>query len=132
MKILPIFATALLIAVSASAALASGGYSGNWPVTVSRSQFTNGTYCVTLTDSGSHSGEATVVFQGSGELYGSFFLINHDLAMTFPVPAEGQNYGLVFIAHAANGKMGNGILDYVQGGEPGDAGAVVVGQKNNC
>jgi hypothetical protein len=131
MKARPTLAAALLIAASASAA-SGAGYSGNWPVTVSRSQSTNGTYCVTLKDNGSHSGEATVVFEGNGELFGSFFLINHDLAMTFPVPALGQNYGLVFVAHAGSGTIGSGLMDYVQGGEPGDAGAVAVGQKNSC
>ncbi len=129
MKASVILAAALSLAVSAGAALAGGtSYSGNWPVTVSKSQSTNGTYCVTLKD----GGEATVVFQGNGELIGSFFVINRDMAMTFPVPALGQNFGLVFVAHAANGVIGSGIMDYVQGGAVGDAGIVTVGQKNSC
>ncbi|HEY1612157.1 MAG TPA: hypothetical protein VGF97_00515 [Rhizomicrobium sp.] len=43
MKTLPALAAALLLASSASAAIAGGSYTGNWPVTVSKSQFTNGT-----------------------------------------------------------------------------------------
>ncbi|HEY1612158.1 MAG TPA: hypothetical protein VGF97_00520 [Rhizomicrobium sp.] len=69
---------------------------------------------------------------GNGEIFGFFYVLDHDMAMTFHVPALGQNYGLVFVAHAAHGKIGGGILDYVQGGEPGDTGVVSVGRKNSC
>jgi hypothetical protein len=39
----------------------SHSYSGNWPVTVSRSQHSNGTDCLTLTENGSNGGSASLV-----------------------------------------------------------------------
>ena len=57
-------ATALAVAVFAltSSAAMAQSYTGDWPATVTQSQRSNGTYCVTLTDDGSygwpHSGEA--------------------------------------------------------------------------
>ena len=42
---------------------ASHSYSGAWPVTVTRSQRSNGTYCLTLTGNGS-SGSASLVMDG--------------------------------------------------------------------
>src|SRR5437016_14429711 len=132
MKLLLPFA-ALSMAVSAGASIA-GTYSGNWPVTVTRSQYANGTYCVTLTNDGSigwpHSGEALLVSKTTGTLYGTFQLIAHLLTVTIEDPGEsGQNAGLVFVAHAANGNIGKGIYDEVYGGEEFDSGEGAFGTK---
>jgi hypothetical protein len=135
MNILLALATALPMVVSAGAATA-GTYSGNWPLTVSQSQHGNGTYCVTITDDGSfgwpHSGLATLNLDGN-QLFGTFQLIDHDLTITNEDPGgNGQNAGLVFVAHAANGAMTNGVYDEVYGGEEFDSGVLTVGKKGGC
>ncbi len=134
MRILPALAAALL-ALSAGAAMA-GTYSGNWPITVSRSQHTNGTYCVAITDDGSlgwpHSGSATLTIDGN-QLFGTFQLIGQILTITNEAPGgSGQNAGLVFMAHAAKGTITNGVYDNVYGGEEVDSGVVVFGKKGGC
>jgi len=79
-------------------ALTPGGamaqsHTGNWPVTVSQSLHGNGTYCVTLTDTGNlgwpHSGEASLPSQFFGEpitLTGTFRLIDGLLMVTITQP----------------------------------------------
>src|SRR5579863_7638734 len=66
------------LALTSGTAMAQS-YSGNWPLTVTRSQRSNGRYCVMLTDDGSlgwpHSGGASVVVGGTS-LFGTFQLIN--------------------------------------------------------
>ena len=109
-------------------------YSGNWPATVTHSQHSNGTYCLTLTDNGTdgwpHSGPATIV--GSG-LFGTFQVINGTLVVTIEVQGgTGQNAGLLFIASASNGKIGKGVYEDVFGGEDFDSGALAVGTKDGC
>jgi len=111
-------------------------YSGKWPVTVSHSGHSNGTYCVTLTDNGSlgwqHSGGATLVIQGTS-FFGTFQLINGLLTATFQEPGgTGQNAGAVFIAFASKGIIGKGVYDQVYGGEEFDSGVVVFGTLNGC
>jgi hypothetical protein len=131
-------ATALAVlafALMPSAATAQS-YSGNWPLTVTHSQHSNGKYCVTLTDDGSlgwpHSGGASVVVGGT-PLFGTFQLINHLLTVTFEDPGgTGQNAGLVFVAPAAKGNIGSGVYDEVYGGEEFDSGVLTVGKKNGC
>jgi hypothetical protein len=52
----------------------SQSYSGNWPVTVTRSRGANGMGCVTLTDNGQggwpHSGQASLFFGGVKYTFG--------------------------------------------------------------
>jgi hypothetical protein len=122
--------------ISAGAALA-GTYTGNWPLIVSHAKYGNGAYCLTLTDDGSvgwpHSGYVSLQGPGGNLPFGTFQLIGHLLAVTVEQPGgSGQNAGLVFVAHASKGVIGNGIYDQVYGGEEFDSGKVVFGAKGGC
>jgi hypothetical protein len=125
----------LAMVVSASPAMAQG-YSGSWPVTVTRSQHSNGTYCLTLTDGGSlgwrHSGSASLVIGGSKFPYGTFQVIDGILVATIQAQGYGQNAGLVFMAPAGHGKIGKGVFEDVYGGEDFDSGALAFGMKGGC
>jgi hypothetical protein len=68
---------------------ASHSYSGAWPVTVTHSQRSNGTGCLTL--SGNASGWASLVFGGQKYTYGSFVVIDDILMATISEPLYGQN-----------------------------------------
>jgi hypothetical protein len=139
-RILIAVAVAVAMVVSANAAMARSygfavgrSYSGNWPLTVTRSRGANGTYCLTLTDNGSlgwrHSGPASLPgFNG-----GTFQLIDHNLVATIQSPGgTGQNEGLVFVASAGNGNIGTGVYEGVYGGEEIDSGVLVFGMKGGC
>ena len=75
------FATTAMF-VTTGAAMAHGyngnilpalhSYSGAWPVTVTGSQFGNGTACLTLTETGGKSGSASLVMDGQKYPFGSF------------------------------------------------------------
>ena len=131
--VLPIVAFAL----TPSAAMAQS-YSGNWPVTVTQSQHSNGTYCLTLNDTGKlgwpHSGEASLAIKKGDTLpYGTFQVIDGLLAVTIEAPgATGQNAGLVFIGHASGGHISKGVYDQVYGGEESDSGVLTFGVKGGC
>ena len=136
MKMLLPLATAASLTVWAGAATAVT-YSGNWPLTVSHSQRSDGSYCLKLTDDGSlgwpHSGEAVLATPSDGDLYGTFQVIGHALVATIEQPGDsGQNAGLVFTGHASNGAVGKGIYDQVYGGEEFDSGKVAFGAKGGC
>lgn len=126
---------ALAVAASASAAT-SQGYSGSWPVTVSRSQHSDGTYCLTLTDGGSegfrHSGFATLVIGSKKYTFGTFQVINRTLIATIQAQGYGQNAGLVFVGSASHGNIGKGVFEDVYGGEDFDSGALAFGARNGC
>ena len=111
-------------------------YTGNWPVTVSHSQRSNGTFCLTLKDDGSqgsrHSGEASLVIGGSKFPYGTFQVLDRDLVATIQAQGYGQNAGLVFIGGASHGNIGKGVYDEVYGGEAFDEGALAFGMKGGC
>jgi hypothetical protein len=117
--------------VSAGAAMAHG-YSGSWPVTVTHSQHSNGTYCLTLTENGSKGGSASLVIGSQKFPYGTFQVINHTLVATIQAQGYGQNAGLVFIGAASRGNIGLGVFDDVYGGEAFDEGALAFGMKGGC
>jgi len=143
-RIITVAATAAVV-VSAGPAMARGyngnvmnafapasqSYSGAWPVTISHSQFSNGTGCLTLTGSGS-SGSASLVFGGQKYPYGSFLVINDILVATIQEPLYGQNGSLMFAAHARGGRIGHGLFENVEGGSNFDTGNLAFGAKNGC
>lgn len=127
-------ATALpIVAISLmpSAAMAQS-YTGNWPITVTKSHYSNGTYCVALTDDGSqgfpHSGNASLVPPNGYP--GLFTVINGIVTVTIPEAYNGEFEFLVFVAHASNGRISKGAYDLAGG--PDDAGVSVFGPKNGC
>jgi hypothetical protein len=133
MKALFVLSTALAMAALSGAANAGGGsYSGNWPLTVTGSQFINGSYCLTVSDDGSegwpHSGSATVPqYQ-----YGVFQVIHGKFIVDVVVPLQGQNGVLLFTAAGHNGAFGAGAAQLIEGGEPLDSGVMTVGKKGGC
>lgn len=133
MKILLALASALLVATATGAAAAgNGSYTGRWPLTVTHSTFTNGNYCLTVTDDGSegwpHSGEATIPeYQ-----YGVFQVIHGKFMVDIVVPLQGQNGVLVFTSAGHNGSFGNGAAVLIEGGEPLDSGVMTVGKRGGC
>lgn len=133
--ILSAAASVLAATLSFAPALAQN-YTGNWPVTVTHSQRSNGTFCLTLKDDGSegsrHSGEASLVIGSNKYPYGTFQVLNHDLVATIEAQGYGQNAGLVFIGDASRGNIGKGVYDEVYGGEAFDEGALAFGMKGGC
>jgi len=129
-------ATAMI--ASAGAAMAYGfngsmqGYGGSWPVTVTHSQHSNGTYCLTLTQYGKNNGSASLVIGSQKFPYGTFQVFNHTLVATIQAQGYGQNAGLVFIGSASRGNIGRGVFDDVYGGEAFDEGALAFGMKGGC
>jgi hypothetical protein len=128
----PLMIAAAVAAFSGSTAIAgAGSYTGNWPLTITRSQGTNRTFCLEVTDDGG-SGLAYLEIDGQA-LYGTFKLVGHTIVVTDESQGgEGQNAGLVFTAHAAHGSLGTGVYDDVIDGESSDTGKVVFGKKGGC
>ena len=128
-----LFAIAAVAMASPNIAMADNGYTGNWPLTITKSHHSNGTYCLALTDKGSngfrHSGSASL---GGSLNYGTFQVINHTLVATIEAQGYGQNAGLVFIGQANHGNIGNGFFEDVYGGEDFDSGALAFGMKGGC
>ncbi|HEX3457638.1 MAG TPA: hypothetical protein VHR97_06740 [Candidatus Baltobacteraceae bacterium] len=128
-------AAGFAILASASAA-APQGYTGSWPVTVTHSQHSDGTYCLTLKDGGSegfrHSGFATLVIGSTKFTFGTFQVINRTLVATIQAQGYGQNAGLVFVASASHGNINKGVFEDVYGGEDFDSGALAFGMRNGC
>jgi hypothetical protein len=118
------------IAASAAPAMAAG-YNGNWPVTVTHSQFDNGTYCLTL-NGGSKGGSASLVAGGTKYPYGSFIVRRDLLVVNITEPLYGQNGALMFIAPASHGHIGSGVFEDIRGGSNFDAGDLSFGMKNGC
>ena len=119
------------IAFTTSAAMAQS-YTGNWPITVSKSHYGNGKYCVALTDDGSqgfrHSGYASLVPTNG---YAGWFTVIHGIVtVTIPGPYNGELEFQVFVAHASTGRIGKGA--YTLAGGPDDSGVAVFGAKNGC
>jgi hypothetical protein len=107
-------------------------YSGAWPVTVSNSEFSNGTDCLTLTQNGDNGGSASLVAGGQKYPYGSFRVNKDILVVTITEPLYGQNGALLFIAHANNGHIGQGIFEDDRGGSDFDTGTLAFGMKGGC
>ena len=105
-------------------------YGGAWPVTISHSQFSNGTGCLTLT--GSINGSASLVFGGQKYPYGSFLVINNILMATIQEPLYGQNGALTFVARAKDSRIGPGLFENVEGGSNFDTGDLAFGSKGSC
>ena len=126
---LPIVALAMM----SSAAMAQS-YTGNWPMTVTKSQYANGHYCLALTDDGDqgwpHSGEAELV-PLNGTYPGAFQVINGILTVTIPAPAGSTLEFLIFIGHARGGHITKGAYDLAYGGFF-DAGVLTFGAKGDC
>lgn len=136
---------ATALAASAGAAIAHGytgspanmmfptsrGYSGSWPVTITHSQFHNGTDCLTLNGRG-NSGSASLVAGGTKYPFGSFLVLNGILVATIVKPSGSQNGSLVFIAPASRGHIGQGIFENIEGGSNFDTGDLTFGMKNGC
>jgi hypothetical protein len=135
-------AAATAIVLSAGAALAhdfngnamtvalpdARAYSGSWPVTVSRSQHSNGTYCLTLAQNSGSGGSASVLI-GSRRYLGSFLIVNHTLVTTITAQGYSQNAALMFIGSATRGDIGRGAFEDVYGGSDFDSGALAFGTK---
>ena len=109
----------------------SHNYSGAWPVTVSHSQFGNGTGCLTLTQNPS-GGSASLVFGNQKYPYGQFVVVGDTLVANITEPLYGQNGALMFIAHANRGHIGQGVYENVEGGYNFDFGALAFGMKGGC
>ncbi|MGB8907891.1 MAG: hypothetical protein WCC84_04020 [Candidatus Cybelea sp.] len=111
---------------------ASQSYSGSWPVTVTHSQRSNGTYCLTLAENGRNEGAASLVMGSQRFPFGSFVVIKGILMATISEPLYGQNGALTFTADAHRGNIGQGIFENIEGGSNFDFGALAFGMKNGC
>jgi hypothetical protein len=125
--------TIAAFALTTSAAMAQS-YTGNWPATVTQSQRSNGTYCITLTDDGgygfTHSGEA--VLNGQNNPYGGYFtVIDGLITVTFTYPSgEGDCCDFqVFNAHASKGQIHKGVFNYFG---LTDIGLLAFGKDGGC
>jgi len=116
-----------------SAAMAQS-YTGDWQATVSHSQRSNGTYCISLTDDGSqgfpHSGEAKLI-PANGSSPGYFAVVNGLITVTFSYPSgEGDCCSYqVFTARASNGQIGSGAFNYFG---ITDIGLLTFGKNGSC
>lgn len=109
----------------------SGNYTGSWPVTVTHSQRSNGTYCLTLNQNSGNGGSASLVIGGQKYPFGTFQIFNGTLVATIQAQGYGQNAGLVFIGKA-RATIGPGVFDEVYGGEAFEEGALAFGMKGGC
>jgi hypothetical protein len=106
-------------------------YTGRWPVTITNSQFSNGTGCLTLSGNDA-GGSASLVLRGYKYPYGSFLVRNDILVATIAEPLYGQNGALLFIAPANRPHPGQGIYENAEGGSNFDSGTLAFGTKNGC
>ena len=109
-------------------------FTGNWPATVTHSQRSNGTDCISLTDNGSfgapHSGPASMVSNGN-TVTGSFTVVDGLLTISFSYPSgEGDCCSYqVFTAHASKGQIGSGVYNFFG---ITDLGLLTFGKKDSC
>jgi hypothetical protein len=112
-----IFAAALPMLLSTAAAASQGvSYSGNWPVTANLPPHFGNTACVTLTDNGTegspHSGPVTATGDMTGNLTGTFQVVNSLLTVNLESQSDnGEVVYISFIARAHNGNIGHGIFN---------------------
>lgn len=129
-KTLGILACALSTALLSGAA-ASPNYKGNWPLTVSNSQYGNGNYCLTL--AGSIAGGASLTGAQGNLPNGDFQVIGRTMVASIAQPyGGGFNAALEFVLPATRGKLANGAYVDDNDGYLFDTGLVTVGQKNGC
>jgi|SRR5215469_12483930 len=122
---------ALSATVWAGAAIAGTvSYNGNWPITITNSQYYNGNYCLSL--SGSTGGGAEL--SGPlGDLYGNFQVLGKNLIAIVPEQTGGGfNWGVEFVLPAANGNLAKGAFLVDEDGELESPGVAKVGTKNGC
>jgi hypothetical protein len=128
-------AAGLAMIISAAAPMTQT-LSGNYPLTVTHSQFGNGTYCLTLTQFNGRGqppgGSASLVFGSTKLPYGSFEIINHLLVVTIQKQDGSQNAGLLFTVPVRGGDIGKGFYENVAGGDAFDMGDLVFGAKGGC
>jgi hypothetical protein len=131
MKRLLMIAAAWTSTVFVNTAIAgSVSYTGHWPLTVSDSKGSNGTYCLEVTDDG---GNGLAYLEINNEtLYGTFQVVGNEIVVTNESQGLSENAGLVFTAKATSGKLGKGVYDDVIDGESYDTGAVAFGKKGGC
>jgi hypothetical protein len=117
--------------LAANSAIAAGDFTGNWPLTVTDSQRTNGTYCLEV----KNGGLAYLEIYG-GQAFSTYRILGGSIVVTTELQGgergEGGNTGLVFVAKAKEGKLGNGVYDGVSDGESDDTGKVSFGVKGGC
>ena len=101
-------------------------------MTVTHSQRSNGTYCLTLSENGRNEGAASLVMGSQRFPYGSFIVIHDILMATIQEPLYGQNGALTFTASANRGRIGQGIFENIEGGSNFDFGALTFGMKGGC
>jgi hypothetical protein len=123
--------TMAMVASAGAAKAAARGYSGNWPITITHSQRSNGSGCLTL-NGASDSGSASLVFGSQRYSFGSFMVTNGILVVNIVQPLYGQNGALMFIAHAHHGHIGTGAFEDIEGGSNFDAGELAFGTKGGC
>lgn len=129
-KMLGILPCVLCIAVLSGTADAAS-YNGNWPLTISHSQYSNGSYCLTL--NGSVSGGASLTGPLGNLPNGQFQVIGRSLVASIAQPyGGGFNAGLVFNLPARNGVLANGTYIDDNDGYLFDTSVVTVGTKNGC
>lgn len=134
LRIRSIATTFVLAVFTLTGAAMAQSYSGDWPATVSHSQRSNGTYCLSLTDDGSqgfpHSGEAKLI-PANGSNPGYFTVVNGTLTVTFTYQSgEGDCCSYqVFTARASNGQIGGGAYNYFG---ITDIGALTFGKNGGC
>lgn len=124
-------ATAHVNDASSSMVVPAVNFSASWPVTITGSQRSNGTGCLTLSGRGS-SGAASLVFGSQKYTYGSFLVSDDLLVVTITEPLYGQNGAIMFINHTRRSHIGQGIFENVEGGSNFDFGNLAYGMKNGC
>jgi hypothetical protein len=131
-RIATVVVVTMAMAVCTGPALAGGhNYTGNWPVTVSGSQRSNGTFCLTL-KGGTSGGQASLNAGSQKYPYGSFLVLDGLLIATITQPLYGQNGALMFTVPVKHGSIGQGVFEDVEGGSNFDAGKLTFGAKNGC
>lgn len=110
---------------------AARSYSGTYPVTITHSQRSNGTGCLTLKGT-SNSGQASLVFGSQRYPSGSFIVMDGLVVVNITQPLYGQNGALMFIGHTHHSQISKGVFEDIEGGSNFDFGDVAFGTKGSC